>query len=102
MNLNLRENYDENGQTLPKTIPVSTGINYTQKLQRYQIRLILNYSYNQRAEPLSSFEILDLKVNKKISKNFSLNVGIKNIGDFTDSEYGPYQGRSTYLELIKQ
>jgi len=37
-----------------------------------------------------------------MSKNFSLNIGIKNIGNFTDSENGPYIGRSTYIEIIKQ
>ena len=101
LNLNLRENNDGNGIELPRTIPVSTGINYTQNIQRYRLRLILNYSYNRRTEPVS-FEIVDLRLNKKISKNFSLNIGIKNIGNFTDSEYGPYLGRSTYIEIIKQ
>ena len=102
LNLNLRESNDENGMELPRTIPVSTGINYTQNIQRYRLRLILNYSYNRRTKSVSSFEILDLRLNKKISKNFSLNMGIKNIGNFTDSEYGPYIGRSTYIEMTKQ
>ena len=102
LNLNLRESNDENGMELPRTIPVSTGINYTQNIQRYRLRLILNYSYNRRTKSVSSFEILDLRLNKKISKNFSLNIGIKNIGNFTDSEYGPYIGRSTYIEITKQ
>ena len=102
LNLNLRESNDENGMELPRTIPVSTGINYTQNIQRYRLRLILNYSYNRRTKSVSSFEILDLRLNKKISKNFSLNIGIKNIGNFTDSEYGPYIGRSTYIEMTKQ
>lgn len=101
LNLNLRENNDGNGIELPRTIPVSTGINYTQNIQRYRLRLILNYSYNRRTEPVS-FEIVDLRLNKKMSKNFSLNIGIKNIGNFTDLEYGPYLGRSTYIEIIKQ
>ena len=102
LNLNLRESNDENGMELPRTIPVSTGINYTQNIQRYRLRLILNYSYNRRTKSVSSFEILDLRLNKKISKNFSLNIGIKNIGNFTDLEYGPYIGRSTYIEMTKQ
>ena len=102
LNLNLRESNDENGMELPRTIPVSTGINYTQNIQRYRLRLILNYSYNRRTKSVSSFEILDLRLNKKISKNLSLNIGIKNIGNFTDSEYGPYIGRSTYIEMTKQ
>ena len=102
LNLNLRESNDENGMELPRTIPVSTGINYTQNIQRYRLRLILNYSYNRRTKSVSSFEILDIRLNKKISKNFSLNIGIKNIGNFTDSEYGPYIGRSTYIEMTKQ
>ena len=102
LNLNLRENNDEDGIELPRTIPVSTGINYTQNFQRYRLRLILNYSYNRRTESASSFEIVDLRLNKMMSKNFSLNIGIKNIGNFTDSENGPYIGRSTYIEIIKQ
>jgi len=102
LNLNLRESNDENGMELPRTIPLSTGINYTQNIQRYRLRLILNYSYNRRTKSVSSFEILDLRLNKKISKNFSLNIGIKNIGNFTDSEYGPYIGRSAYIEMTKQ
>ena len=46
-----------------------------------------------------TYTITDIRINKKIKSNFSVITGVKNIGNYTNSEIGPFLGRIMYLEL---
>ena len=123
VNLNLRDNRDSDwdwysfrrGEILQNTIPFSAGFRYIKNFQTNKIKLIINQSINYRNEDdiiraqlqgygdqKQYFQIVDFKISKSLSRQFNLNLGVKNIGDYKNSFFGPFQGRLSYLEIIKQ
>ena len=106
LNFNFRDNRDKQGffqgNILENTIPFSTGLRYIKNFSANKIKLIMDHSLNYRNDDKKSFSIVDLKLCRTLSSEFSLNIGVKNLGDYQNSNFGPFQGRLTYLEFVKQ
>ena len=101
-NVNARNDFDKNQNTLENSIPYSTSINinYYSKFIKTKINLIqaINYRYFSR----SSFYVADLLFNKKLTNKYTFHTGIKNLTNYVDMEFGPYKGRSMYVEISRQ
>jgi len=99
-NFNIRNNYDDIGDEIPNTIPISIGFRLSHYIKKYKTKLIIISSTNLRKET-KQYTIIDIRINKKINHNFNLITGIKNIGDYTNSDLGPYLGRTMYVEIAR-
>lgn len=100
LTFNIRNNYDGDGLEIPNFIPISIGTKLSHTFLTYKIKFIFNLSTNYRQEG-DSFQMADIQLRKNIKNNLSINVGMKNLSNYTDDNFGPYVGRSIYFEIIK-
>ena len=101
MNLNIRSAIDENREDLPNMIPYSFGSQLNYNISKYATKIKFNTTSNYLRE-LGLYHIHNIRFSYTINQNFITNIGVKNITDYTNNEYGPYIGRSCYIEIVKQ
>ena len=98
-NLNLRDEIDSEGKKLKNTIPYSAGFELSYLIRAINTRLYLNQSQSYRYATDTSFGLMDIIFNTRLSELIKISVGIKNITNYVDKTYGPFKGRSVYLEI---
>lgn len=114
---NYVENVDGNDKTIPNTIPHSLGSRFSLSFLQNTMLLSLitkisGSYYPQEFDPGSGDYISTNKaVNTSIVSDFiiqytlsgenKIKFGLKNLGNYTNSTYGPYIGRVAYLEIQK-
>ena len=98
-NLNLRDEFDSEGKKLKNTIPYSAGFELSYLIRAINTRLYLNQSQSYRDATDTSFGLMDMIFNTRLSELFKISIGIKNITNYVDKTYGPFKGRSVYLEI---
>jgi len=112
---NYVKNEDENKEQIPNTIPLSIGgrLSYSPGNQRllYALNFKGTGKYNpQEFDPASgeyqssnisvkSYLIIDAQIIYNITPSYRLIFGTKNIGNHTNLAYGPYIGRTAYIEI---
>ena len=115
LTFNYVKNEDEDGIQIPNTIPLSLGGRLSYSPGNQKLIYALNFKgtgeyYPQEFNPttgdyLSSDELVksyltfDAQVIYKASPAYQIIFGSKNIGDHTNQAYGPYIGRTAYLEI---
>ena len=99
LNLNLRDEIDSEGKKLKNTIPYSAGFELSYLIRAINTRLYLNQSQSYRYATDTSFGLTDMIFNTRLSELLKISVGIKNITNYVDKTYGPFKGRSVYLEI---
>ena len=113
--INYVKNEDGSGSEIPNTTPLSVGgrISYSPGKQKTLFALNLKGTgeyFPQEYDPLSGdyistsapvdpYLIADLQVIYNISPKYKIVVGSKNIGNHTNMSYGPYIGRTAYMEI---
>ena len=116
--INYVKNEDENGKQIPNTMPLSLGgrISYSPGNQRilYAINLKgIGEYFPEEFDPVSgdyisssvsvkTYLMGDIQVIYKIDPKYQLVFGSKNIGNHINHSYGPYIGRTAYLEIQTQ
>ena len=112
---NYVKNEDANGNQIPNTIPLSIGsrLSYNPGNRKFLIALNLKgigkYSpqeydplsggYVSSANAIEPYLLGDLNIIYSINPKFKILIGSKNIGDHTNMSYGPYIGRTAYIEI---
>jgi outer membrane receptor for ferrienterochelin and colicins len=112
---NYVKNEDENSDQIPNTIPLSIGGRLSYSPGNQKLLYALNFKgtgkYNpQEFDPASgdyqssdisvkSYLIIDAQIIYKITPSYRVIFGTKNIGNHTNLAYGPYIGRTAYVEL---
>ena len=100
MNFNAREAKDGDGRDLPNTIPYSFGSQLNYNLSKYATRININSSSNYRIDD-QIYHLINIRLNYNINQKLSTNIGVKNIMDYTNNTYGPFNGRSIYFEIVR-
>ena len=98
-NLNLRDEFDSDGKKLKNTIPYSTGFELSYLIRAINTKIFLNHSQSYRYATGTSFGLVDIIFNSRFSELLKIGIGIKNITNYVDKTYGPFRGRSVYLEI---
>ena len=112
---NYVKNEDENKEQIPNTIPLSIGGRLSYSPGNQKLLYALNFKgtgkYNpQEFDPASgdyrstdisvkSYLIIDAQIIYNITPSYRVIFGTKNIGNHTNLAYGPYIGRTAYVEL---
>ena len=115
LTFNYVQNEDNDNKQIPNTIPLSIGgrLSYSPGNQKFLYALNFKGTgeyYPQEFNPatgdyLSSEELVDTYLTfdaqfvYKASPAYQIIFGSKNIGDHTNQAYGPYIGRTAYLEI---
>ena len=112
--LNVIDNRDGDGNIIPNTEPLSSylRLSYQQPYNVWNLSLQLKWvgsftpnqynpdsgTYNS-GDKMEDYFIIDSNVKINYFKPMILGVGIKNFGDYTNEQYGPFIGREYYLEI---
>ena len=112
---NYVKNKDKNSEEIPNTIPLSIGgrLSYCSGNQKFLYALNFKGTgkYNpQEFDPASgdyrssytsvnSYLIFDVQIIYKVSPSYQVILGTKNIGNHINKAYGPYIGRTAYVEF---
>ena len=99
-NLNFRQNIDGNGNNLVDSIPLSFGMTIKRRSNLLASDVNITYLGNKRDITNSYVNKLDIVVAKNINQYLNLKFAIKNITNDTDKYYGPFLGRSIFLEAV--
>ena len=113
--INYVKNEDENGKQIPNTIPLSLGGRVSYSPGKQKILFALNFKgvgeyfpqefdpisgdYLSASDPIKSYLIGDMQVIYNLNSTYQVVLGSTNIGNHTNKAYGPYIGRSGYLEI---
>jgi outer membrane receptor for ferrienterochelin and colicin len=115
--LNIIDNKDGEGNEIPNTQPYSSSAHISYQHPHLKHSLSTNikwigpstaYEYNPNSGTYNStgeiFEhyIIDGNIKIILGSIMDLIVGIKNIGDYTNNNIGPFIGRSFYLEIKRE
>jgi hypothetical protein len=57
--------------------------------------------YKSSKKSIKPYLITDLMIQYKIGFEYKILFGLKNLGNHTNSSYGPYIGRVSYFEIQK-
>ena len=98
-NLNLRDEFDSKGRKLKNTTPYSTGFELSYLVRAINTRIYLNQSQSYRYATDTSFGLVDIIFSTRFSELLKISMGIKNITNYVDKTYGPFRGRSLYIEI---
>ena len=115
-NINFVDNRDSNGESIPNTQPLTanTKLNYQTKNSNLMLSIQMKWtaSYDPKIyNPLmgqyiqsnrSSFSIIDLNIQYQLLKNIILGFGSRNLNNLTDEVYGPFIGRTNFIEIRYQ
>jgi len=113
--INWVNNIDGDNKTIPNTIPLSiTGAanyKYPKKSINFSINTKWVGSYRpQEYDPikglyvfaqkkLNAYSLIMLKSTLKINDYFNISMGIDNANNYTNKRFGPFVGRSAYIEI---
>jgi len=113
--VNYVKNEDGDGEKIPNTIPISIGgrISYAPWNQRTLFALNLkgvgeyfpqefdpiSGDYLSSSDPVKSYLMGDLQIIYNIKPEYRIIIGSKNIGNHINRSYGPYIGRTAYIEI---
>jgi len=113
--LNYVKNEDETGKQVPNTMPISIGsrIAYAPGKQKFLFALNLkgigeyfpqefdpaSGDYISSSEPVKAYLMGDFQIIYNIDPNYQIVLGSKNIGNHINRSYGPYIGRTAYVEI---
>ena len=113
--VNYVKNEDGDGEKIPNTMPISIGgrISYAPWNQRVLFALNLkgvgeyfpqefdpvSGGYLSSSDPVKSYLMGDLQIIYSIKPEYQIIIGSKNIGNHINQSYGPYIGRTAYVEL---
>jgi len=114
--VNYVKNEDGKGNKIPNTMPISIGgrISYSPWSQKVLFALNLkgvgeyfpqeydpvSGDYLSSTSPVKSYLMGDLQIMYNLQPEYKIIIGSKNIGNHINRSYGPYIGRTTYIELI--
>ena len=99
-NLNFRQNIDEHGNSLGDSIPLSFGMTVKRRSNLLDSDFLITYLVNKRDITNSYIKKLDIVAGKSINQYLELKFAVKNITNETDKYYGPFLGRSIFLEVV--
>lgn len=113
--VNWVNNVDGQNKTIPNTIPLSLTGSVNYKYPKKSINFSINTkwvgSYRpQEYDPikglyvfsekkLPAYSLIMLKSTIKISDYFNLSIGLNNANNYTNDRFGPFVGRSAYIEI---
>jgi len=113
--INWVNNIDGDNKTIPNTIPLSITGAANYKHPKKNINFSINTkwigSYRpQEYDPvqglyvfaqnkLNAYSLIRLKSTLKINDYFNISMGIDNVNNYTNKRFGPFVGRSGYLEI---
>ena len=113
--INWVNNVDGQNKTIPNTIPLSltgsTNYKHPKKPVNFSINTKWVGSYRpQEYDPikglfvfaekkLAAYSLIRLKSTIKISDYFNLSIGVNNVNNYTNNRFGPFVGRSAYIEI---
>ena len=113
--LNYVNNEDKNNKQIPNTIPLSLGsrISYSPGNQKLLFALNIKGTgkydpqefnptsgeYQASEQTVNSYLIFDTQIIYKLSSEYQIIFGSKNIGNHTNQAFGPYIGRTAYVEI---
>jgi len=115
LTFNYVKNEDEDGIQIPNTIPLSLGGRLSYSPGNQKMIYALNFKgtgeyypqefntatgdYLSSDELVKSYLTCDIQVIYKASSSYQIIFGSKNIGDHTNQAYGPYIGRTAFIEI---
>ena len=113
--LNYVKNEDENNKQIPNTIPFSLGSRLSYSPGNQKLLFALNIKgtgkydpqefnpasgeYQASEQTVNSYLIFDTQVIYKLNPEYQIIFGSKNIGNHTNQAFGPYIGRTAYVEI---
>jgi outer membrane receptor for ferrienterochelin and colicin len=113
--LNYVKNEDETGKQIPNTMPISIGsrIAYAPGKQKFLFALNLkgigeyfpqefdpaSGDYISSSDPINAYLMGDFQIIYNIDPAYQIVLGSKNIGNHINQSYGPYIGRTAYIEI---
>lgn len=113
--INWVNNRDGNKKNIPNTIPLSitstANYNHPKKFFYLSINTKWIASYRPQEydplkglyifseEKLESYTLIMLKTSIKINSIYDISMGVDNANNYTNNRYGPFVGRSAYLEV---
>ena len=72
------------------------SINTSSSNTRYSFGIVEPYFANKKIE---GYAIINWRTTVQINKSLILSFGINNLADYTNKDFGPFVGRSAYLEF---
>ena len=115
VSVNYLKNQDSNGNPIPNTMPLSFGgrLSYSPGNQKFLIALSLKgvgeYSpleydplsgdYISSSTIVDPYLVGDLQITYRLNPKYKILVGSKNIGNHINMAFGPYIGRTAYIEI---
>ena len=116
--MNYVKNEDADGKQIPNTMPFSVGGRISFSPGSQKILLALNLKgigkyfpqefdpvsgdYLSSSEPVKSYLIGDAQIIYNLAPEYQIILGSKNIGNHINRSYGPYIGRTAYMEIKTQ
>ena len=115
--LNIIDNRNKNGTMLPNTQPISSYFRFSYQHPHLKYNFSINTKWVGSYKPtkydtdsgtyiiskkISDYFIFDGNWGIRVQNIMDVKIGIKNLGDYTNSQIGPFIGRSFYLEIIKK
>ena len=113
--LNYVKNEDENNKQIPNTIPLSLGSRLSYSPGNQKLLFALNIKgtgeydpqefnptsgeYQASEQTVNSYLIFDTQIIYKLNPEYQIIFGSKNIGNHTNQAFGPYIGRTAYVEI---
>ena len=115
VSVNYLKNQDSNGNPIPNTMPLSFGgrLSYSPGNQKLLIALSLKgvgeYSpleydplsgdYISSSTIVDPYLVGDLQITYRLNPKYKILIGSKNIGNHINMAFGPYIGRTAYIEI---
>jgi len=113
--LNYVNNEDGNNKQIPNTIPLSLGSRLSYSPGNQKLLLALNIKgtgeydpqefnpnsgeYQSSEQTVNPYLIFDAQIIYKLNPEYQIIFGSKNIGNHTNLAFGPYIGRTAYVEI---
>jgi len=113
--LNYVKNEDENNKQIPNTIPLSLGSRLSYSPGNQKLLFALNIKgtgeydpqefnptsgeYQSSEQTVNPYLIFDAQIIYKLNPEYQIIIGSKNIGNHTNQAFGPYIGRTAYVEI---
>ncbi len=114
MVINYVNNIDGNGNEIPNTVPLSTGLRIHFKPLAKKIEFSMNTKVifkatTQEYDPikgdyiaggqLDPYGLINMQIKYFLSERYQLTIGSKNITNHTNESLGPFIGRTGYIEF---
>ena len=112
---NWLNNRDGDNKMIPNTIPFSISNSWNYNNSNYGINTSFNSKWVAPYKPqefdpekgvyafankkIEGYAIINWRTTVQINKSLILSFGINNLADYTNKDFGPFVGRSAYLEF---